>query len=97
MHVFHGTLVSFAERRVIRMDKKHLHDRIIEIIESLIEGEISILDETDVSEIFDSIQFVKFIVEIEDRFNIELNSDDFELDKFKNVNAIVDLLMGYIN
>jgi acyl carrier protein len=79
------------------MDKKYLHDRIIEIIESLVEGEISILDETDVSEIFDSIQFVKFIVEIEDKFNIELNSDDFELDKFKNVNVIVDLLMGYIN
>ena len=79
------------------MDKKYLHDRIIEIIESLVEGEISILDETDVSEIFDSIQFVKFIVEIEEKFNIELNSDDFELDKFKNVNVIVDLLMGYIN
>ena len=79
------------------MDKKYLHDRIIEIIESLVEGEISILDETDVSEIFDSIQFVKFIVESEDKFNIELNSDDFELDKFKNVNVIVDLLMGYIN
>ena len=79
------------------MDKKYLHDRIIEIIESLVEGEISILDETDVSEIFDSIQFVKFIVEIEDKFNIELNSDDFELDKIKNVNVIVDLLMGYIN
>ena len=79
------------------MDKKYLHDRIIEIIESLVEGEISILDETDVIEIFDSIQFVKFIVEIEDKFNIELNSDDFELDKFKNVNVIVDLLMGYIN
>ena len=43
------------------------------------------------------LQFVKFIVEIEDKFNIELNSDDFELDKFKNVNVIVDLLMGYIN
>ena len=79
------------------MDKKYLHDRIIEIIQSLVEGEISIFAKRGGGGIFDSIQFVKFIVEIEDKFNIELNSDDFELDKFKNVNVIVDLLMGYIN
>ena len=44
---------------------------------------------------FDSKKIMQLIVNIENKFNISINEDDLDIDNFKNVEAIANLLRKY--
>lgn len=44
----------------------------------------------------DSIEFVQLIVNIEDKFNIEFNEEELNLDMYKNINDLVKVIERHI-
>jgi acyl carrier protein len=44
---------------------------------------------------FDSKKIMQLIVNIENKFNISINEDDLDIDNFKNVEAIANLVRKY--
>jgi acyl carrier protein len=44
----------------------------------------------------DSLGLVKFIYEIEERFNIELSAEDTQSDQFRSVAGLIDLVTAKI-
>mgnify|MGYP001151800033 CR=1 FL=1 len=44
----------------------------------------------------DSIEFVQLIVNIEDKFNIEFNEEELNVDMYKNVNDLVKVIEEHI-
>jgi acyl carrier protein len=45
----------------------------------------------------DSIGIIKFIVEIEQKFNVQISEDDIMSEKFKTVNGLADIIKRNIN
>lgn len=44
----------------------------------------------------DSILALSILVEIEEKFNIEINDSDLNMDKIKNIKAFADLVREYL-
>jgi acyl carrier protein len=45
----------------------------------------------------DSLGIMKFIIQIEDEFKIEINDDDMLSDLFQSVGGLVELILGKLN
>lgn len=45
----------------------------------------------------DSLALMKFILDIEDKFQIEISDDDMLSDAFKTVGGLVDIIIGKLN
>ena len=70
-----------------------------DIIYKVVDSKTDISERTDLisSHILDSISFIKLVSEIENVFDIELNINDLNIDKFKTINLIVENISKYIN
>ena len=53
--------------------------------------------EEDITVFLDSLMFVLLIVEIENKFGIEINDDDFDLSKMTSINDISSLIGTYLH
>lgn len=42
---------------------------------------------------FDSMMFIKFIVNLEEEFNLKIDDDDLDIDKFDTFASFIDLLI----
>ena len=71
--MFHDTLVSFAERQIIIMEKK-----IRKLVSDILQCSIEEIDNTALLEEygFSSIDLLDLASELEDNFNIQISSED---------------------
>lgn len=80
------------------MSRDEISKKIYEIMKEVFGEEKNIqgLDE-DLLDKLDSIEFVSLIVEIETEFLIEIDDQDYELEKMSTVNKIAELVERYLN
>ena len=80
------------------MSRDEISKKIYEIMKEVFGEEKNIqgLDE-DLLAPLDSIEFVSLIVEIETEFLIEIDDQDYELEKMSTVNKIAELVERYLN
>lgn len=80
------------------MNRNEISNKIYEIMQEVFGSEKNIqgMDE-DLLDKLDSIEFVSLIVEIETEFLIEIDDNDYELEKMSTVNKIAELVEKYLN
>lgn len=80
------------------MSRNEISNKIYEIMQEVFGSEKNIqgMDE-DLLDKLDSIEFVSLIVEIETEFLIEIDDNDYELEKMSTVNKIAELVEKYLN
>ncbi len=73
-----------------------MYERLLQIINDVLEGRG---DEFDLEQcdfiddaVFDSIEFVTLIVEIEEAFSIELMNDDLKIENLRNLDLICKIV-----
>lgn len=80
------------------MERKLIADQILNVFRMVMKDEKFNADfEEDITGGFDSIGFVTLVVELENKFDIEFDDEDFEMSKMKSVNQITDLIIKYLN
>lgn len=78
------------------MDKRDICEKVNTILGKVLE-DISVPDGNDVdfSDRMNSIEFVTLLISIENEFDIEIDDDDFDMEKLSSVNKIADLVISY--
>jgi len=81
------------------MDKKEICEKVFHILKQIFGDEENLPKtfEEEISGKIDSLKFVMLIVEIENQFYIEINEDDFEVNKLSSIEKIADIIIKYIN
>lgn len=79
------------------MNQDKLNEKISEIVKYIAEGKYNVSEDVDITEVFDSIQFVTLIIKLEEEFDIEIDSDDFEAEKFRSIKDIAELIETYLD
>lgn len=78
------------------MEKELIYKKILTLLKSVMEDEkINLEYDQDIIENLNSIGFVTLAVELENEFDIELDDEDFELSKMRNINQIAELVIKY--
>jgi|LSQX01.2.fsa_nt_gb acyl carrier protein len=81
------------------MSKNEICEEIFLILKQIFENEEKLPKtfEESISDQIDSIEFVMIIVEIEGRFDIKIDDDDFEIENVDSINRLADLIIKYKN
>ena len=80
------------------MERKSIEDQILYVFRTVMKDDNFSADfDEDITGGLDSIGFVTLVVELENKFDIEFDDEDFELSKMKSVNQITDLIIKYLN
>ena len=79
------------------MCKNEICEEVFLILQQVFEDEEKLPKtfEESFSDKIDSIEFVMLVVEIESRFNIKIDDDDFEIENVDSVNSLADLIIKY--
>jgi phosphopantetheine attachment domain protein len=85
--------MEFTEEKV-----NEIKEKIYNIIKDMMteEGKKIESNQYDVVENLDSIEFVSLIVEIETEFNIEIDDNDYDIEKMNSVEKLTNLVSRYI-
>lgn len=68
-------------------------ERVLEILRKFIAKDVEINDNTSIEELnIDSFTFIKFIVEVEAEFNIEITDDKLDMSEFHSFFELVEFI-----
>lgn len=74
-----------------------MKEKIVEVLGEFNEEIVEDLEQDLLaSEILDSFEIVKLVVELEDAFNIEIEVDAVTPDNFRNAESIIKLVESYL-
>lgn len=74
-----------------------MKERVIKVLEMYNEEIVEDLERDLIaSEIIDSFDVVKLVVELEDEFDISIDVDAITPDSFRNVNSIIEMVENYV-
>ena len=82
------------------MSKNDICEKVMGILKQILDYNNGLIPTTcteEFGERLSSIEFVTFIVEIESKFEIEIDDDDFELNNMDTVEKIANLVTRYLS